>query len=67
MKKVNYEEMLEKVLDVLRMENIIDDIDWSFTDTYEILNIFIQNKIYSFETKNNYKNIKITIDTLEDQ
>lgn len=66
MKKVNYEEMLEKVLDVLRMENIIDDIDWSFTDTYEILNIFIQNKIYSFETKNNYKNIKITIDTLED-
>lgn len=66
MKKVNYEEMLEKVLNVLRMENIIDDIDWGFTDTYEILNIIIKNKVYSFETKNNYKNIKITIDTLED-
>lgn len=66
MKKVNYEEMLEKVLNVLRMENIIDDIDWGFTDAYEILNIIIKNKVYSFETKNNYKNIKITIDTLED-
>lgn len=66
MKKVNYEEMLEKVLNVLRMENIIDDIDWGFTDTYEILNIIIKNKVYSFETKNNYKNIKIIIDTLED-
>ena len=66
MKKVNYEEMLEKVLDILRMENIIDDIDWGFTDTYEILNIIVKNKIYSFETTNNYKNIKITIDTLED-
>ena len=66
MKKVNYEEMLEKVLNILRMENIIDDIDWGFTDTYEILNIIIKNKVYSFETKNNYKNIKITIDTLED-
>ena len=63
MKKVNYEEMLEKVLNVLRMENIIDDIDWGFTDAYEILNIIIKNKVYSFETKNNYKNIKITIDT----
>ena len=66
MKKVNYEEMLEKVLNILQMENIIDDIDWGFTDTSEILNIIIKNKIYSFETKNNYKNIKITIDTLED-
>ena len=66
MKKVNYEEMLEKVLDILRMENIIDDIYWGFSDTYEILNIIVKNKIYSFETTNNYKNIKITIDTLED-
>lgn len=66
MKKVNYEEMLEKVLDILQMENIIDDIDWGFTDTSEILNITVENKIYSFETTNNYKNIKITIDTLED-
>lgn len=66
MKKVNYEEMLEKVLDILQMENIIDDIDWGFTNTREILNIIVKNKIYSFETTNNYKNIKITIDTLED-
>lgn len=66
MRKVNYEEMLEKVLNVLQMENIIDDIDWGFTDTWEILNIIIKNKIYSFETTDNCKNIKITIDTLED-
>lgn len=66
MKKVNYEEMLEKVLDILQMENIIDDIDWGFTDTCEILNIIVKDKIYSFETTNNYKNIKITIDTLKD-
>lgn len=66
MRKVNYEEMLEKVLNVLQMENIIDDIDWGFIDTWEILNIIIKNKIYSFETTDNCKNIKITIDTLED-
>ena len=66
MKIVNYEEMLEKVLDILRMENIIDDIDWGFTDTCEILNIIVKNKVYSFETKKNSQNIKITIDTLKD-
>ena len=66
MKKVNYEEMLKKVLDILQMENIIDDVDWGFTDICETLNIIIKDKIYSFETKNNYKNVKITIDTLED-
>ena len=66
MKKVNYEEILKKVLDILQMENIIDDVDWGFTDTCETLNIIIKDKIYSFETKNNYKNVKITIDILED-
>lgn len=67
MEKVNYkEEMLERVLDVLQMEGIIDDVDWGFTSTCDMLNIIVNNKIYSFETTNNYKYIKITIDTLED-
>lgn len=64
MKNVNYEKMLEKVFDVLKMEGVIDDFDWGFTDNFEILNIFTKDKIYSFESKKD-SNIKITIDTLE--
>ena len=66
MKKVNYELIFEKVLDVLKMEGLIDDIDWEILNGNEIIHIIIQDKVYSFETKNNSKNIKITIDTLED-
>ena len=62
---INYELILEKVLDILKMENIIDDIDWSSTNENEILNIIIQDKVYSFEAKKSSKNIKITIDTME--
>jgi ribosomal protein S8 len=64
MKNVNYELILEKVLDVLKMEGLIDD--WRTLNGNEIINIITQDKVYSFETKNNSKNIKITIDTLED-
>lgn len=66
MKNTDYELLLDKILDVLKMEGIIDDIDWGTLDNNEIINIITQDKVYSFETKNNSKNIKITIDTLED-
>ena len=67
MKNTDYELLLDKILDVLKMERIIDDVDWgTLNDNNEIINIITQDKIYSFETKNNSKNIKITIDTLED-
>jgi len=66
MKNTDYELLLDKILDVLKMEGIIDDIDWGTLNNNEIINIITQDKIYSFETKNNSKNIKITIDTLED-
>jgi len=66
MKNIDYELLLDKILNVLKMEGIIDDIDWgTLSDNDEIINIITQDKIYSFETKNNSKNIKITIDTLE--
>lgn len=66
MKNTNYELILEKVLDVLKMEGLIDDIDWGTLNDNEIINIITQDKVYSFETKKNSQNIKITIDTLED-
>lgn len=66
MKNTDYELLLDKILDVLKMEGIIDDIDWGTLNNNEIINIITQDKVYSFETKNNSKNIKITIDTLED-
>lgn len=67
MKNTDYELLLDKILNVLKMEGIIDDIDWgTLNDNDEIINIITQDKIYSFETKNNSKNIKITIDTLKD-
>lgn len=66
MKNTDYELLLDKILNVLKMEGIIDDIDWGTLDNNEIINIITQNKVYSFETKNNSKDIKITIDTLED-
>lgn len=66
MKNTDYELLLDKILDVLKMEGIIDDIDWGTLNNNEIINIITQDKVYSFEIKNNSKNIKITIDTLED-
>ena len=66
MKNTNYELILEKVLDVLKMEGLIDDIDWGTLNDNEIINIITQDKVYSFETKKNSQNIKITIDTLKD-
>lgn len=66
MENTDYELLLDKILDILKMEGIIDDIDWGILNGNEIINIITQDKIYSFETKNNSKNIKITIDTLED-
>ena len=66
MKNTNYELILEKVLDVLKMEGIIDDIDWGTLNDNEIINIITKDKVYSFETKENSQNIKITIDTLKD-
>lgn len=67
MKNTDYELLLDKILNVLKMEGIIDDVDWgTLNNNEEIINIIIQDKVYSFEIKNNSKNIKITIDTLED-
>lgn len=66
MKDIDYELLLDKILDILKMEKVIDDIDWGILNNNEIINIIIQDKIYSFEIENNSKNIKITIDTLED-
>ena len=67
MKNTNYELILEKVLDVLKMEGLIDDIDWGTLNDNEIINIITQDKVYSFETKKNSQNIKIIIDTSKDQ
>lgn len=62
----DYETLLEKVLNILKMEGLIDDIDWCFTDTNEELNITVDDKVYSFESGKNKKNIRITIDTIEE-
>ena len=67
MKNTDYELLLDKILNVLKMEGIIDDVDWgTLNNNEEIINIIAQDKVYSFEIKNNSKNIKITIDTIED-
>ena len=64
---MNYEKLVEKIIGVLKMENVIDDFNWWGTcGKTETLDIIKDNYIYSFESKEHTEEIKITIDTLED-
>lgn len=63
---MNYEKLVEEMLNILVSENIIDDVDWGTLKGNEVINIIKDNKVYSFESKKNSEEIKITIDTLED-
>jgi hypothetical protein len=63
---MNYEKLVEEMLNILVSENIIDDVDWGTLKGNEVINLIKDNKVYSFESKKNSKEIKITIDTLED-
>lgn len=64
---MNYEKLVEKIIGVLKMEDIIDDAYWGiYRGQTEVLDIIKDNHMYSFENKKNSEEIKITIDTLED-
>ena len=60
MNKTNYKEMLEKILDFLQIENVINNIQWSVSQESEIITFEIKDKKYIFK-KDNYENIKIFI------
>lgn len=62
---MNYEKLVEEMLNILVSENIIDDVDWGTLKGNEVINLIKDNKVYSFESKKNSEEIKITIDTLE--
>lgn len=57
-----YEKVLSEVLDTLREKKIIDSYEWSFwndNNSLEILDIYKDNKIYSFSYDiKNFKDIE---------
>lgn len=60
MNKTNYKEMLEKILDFLQIENVINNIQWSVSQESEIITFEIKDKKYIFK-RDNCENIKIFI------
>lgn len=57
-----YEKVLSEVLDTLKEKKIIDSYEWSFwndNNSLEILDIYKDNKIYSFSYDiKNFKDIE---------